>query len=163
MKNDVQLKRCTHRFEASRSFGGSGRVKSLKHRQSTRPFHRTTMMSSSAPPPSSSLSADSFTNLAWEAVQKLPALADGAGQQTVEAELLLKALLLQGKSGMACRLLSKSGVDVDALEMALDKFIEKLPKVETKTENKILGSTLQRVLATAKAVGSYLNYQANGV
>ena len=109
-------------------------------------------MSSSAPPPSSSLSADSFTNLAWEAVQKLPALADGAGQQTVEAELLLKALLLQGKSGMACRLLSKSGVDVDALEMALDKFIEKLPKVETKTENKILGSTLQRVLATAKAV-----------
>ena len=156
MKNDVQLKRCTHRFEASRSFGGSGRVKSLKHRQSTRPFHRTTMMSSSAPPPSSSLSADSFTNLAWEAVQKLPALADGAGQQTVEAELLLKALLLQGKSGMACRLLSKSGVDVDALEMALDKFIEKLPKVGTKTENKILGSTLQRVLATARSTAAEL-------
>ncbi len=132
---------------ASRRPGRRGMVRALSATGSGN--NNNNNNNNNSPP---SLSAESFTNLAWDAVSKMPAIADGAGQQTVEAELLMKGLLASGKSGMAQRLLSKAGADVDALESALDKFIEKLPKVGTVTENKILGGTLQRVLAAARAL-----------
>ena len=52
------------------------------------------------------LQSDTYTNLAWDAISSLSTLADDNKQQTVEAELLAKALLDQGNKGVAQRLLS---------------------------------------------------------
>lgn len=83
----------------------------------------------------------------------LPKLGESLGQQTVESELLLRALLDQGDKGTAQRLLSEAGADPKAISKALDMFIAKLPKVTgTKVENTYLGSTLQSVLSAADAI-----------
>jgi len=86
-------------------------------------------------------------------VSTLPKLGESLGQQTVESELLLRALLDQGDKGTAQRLLSEAGADPKAISKALDMFIAKLPKVTgTKVENTYLGSTLQSVLSAADAI-----------
>mmetsp|Transcript_61997 Transcript_61997/g.140272 ORF Transcript_61997/g.140272 Transcript_61997/m.140272 type:complete len:928 (+) Transcript_61997:109-2892(+) len=104
--------------------------------------------SSSAGGGQANLRAEQYTNLAWEAIAALPNLAEDAQQQTVEAEILLRALLNQGDKGVPQRLLSTAGVDTKALSESLDSFIAKLPKVSSR-ENKLIGPILQKVLGTA--------------
>jgi hypothetical protein len=51
---------------------------------------------------SANLNPELYTEKAWEAVTRLPALADENGAQMVETELLLKSLLNEGPQVCAC-------------------------------------------------------------
>ncbi|CAM9332954.1 unnamed protein product [Ascophyllum nodosum] len=94
------------------------------------------------------LNQESFTERAWDAVVKLPALADANQAQTVETELLTRALLDEGPDGLAQRILSKAGVDASRFSADLDGFISKQGRV-TDTSSKTMGQTLQKVMAAA--------------
>ncbi|KAG5184953.1 ATPase [Tribonema minus] len=83
----------------------------------------------------SSLNPEQFTEKAWDAVARLPSLADENSAQMVESELLLKSLLNEGPQGLANRLLYKAGADVPGLEAELDKYIAGQPRV-TDASNK---------------------------
>jgi len=71
---------------------------------------------------------DKFTLKAQEAVQACQDLADRAGQQHLEPEHLLKALLAQ-REGIVRPLLQKLEVNLDALNQALEEDLSRLPRV----------------------------------
>ncbi|MDQ6721456.1 MAG: ATP-dependent chaperone ClpB [Candidatus Dormibacteraeota bacterium] len=71
---------------------------------------------------------DRFTEKAQEALQEAAELARGLGQQAVEPEHLLLALVRQ-EEGVGRTLLEGAGVSVQALEPALDSTVEGFPKV----------------------------------
>ena len=71
---------------------------------------------------------DRFTEKAQEAVQEAAELAAGLGQQAVEPEHLILALIRQPE-GVGRTLLEHAGVSVLALEPALNSTIERFPKV----------------------------------
>jgi len=100
---------------------------------------------------SSSLNPDLFTEKAWDAVARLPSLADENSAQMVESELLLKSLLNEGPQGLANRILYKAGADVPGLEAELDKYIASQPRVSDNS-NKVMGSTLNKVMSTAQKI-----------
>jgi ATP-dependent Clp protease ATP-binding subunit ClpB len=69
-----------------------------------------------------------FTEKAQEALHAAQSFAARFGQQQVDNEHLLLALLDQ-ENGLAPAVLAKSGVAVDALKMRVQREIERLPKV----------------------------------
>src|SRR3981189_792501 len=69
-----------------------------------------------------------FTEKAQEALQEAAELARGLGQQAVEPEHLILALVRQAE-GVGRTLLERAGVSVQALEPALVSVVERLPKV----------------------------------
>jgi ATP-dependent Clp protease ATP-binding subunit ClpB len=71
---------------------------------------------------------DKFTEKAQEALQEAAELARTNGQQAVEPEHLLLALLGQ-EEGVARTLLERSGASVQTLKPALASAVEHLPKV----------------------------------
>jgi ATP-dependent Clp protease ATP-binding subunit ClpB len=71
---------------------------------------------------------DRFTEKAQEALQEAAELASGLGQQAVEPEHLLLALIRQSE-GVGRTLLERAGVSVQALEPALVSTVERFPKV----------------------------------
>src|SRR5487761_1548754 len=71
---------------------------------------------------------DKFTEKAREALQEAAELAKGLGQQAVEPEHLLLALIRQPE-GVGRTLLERAGVSVQALEPALVSTVERFPKV----------------------------------
>jgi ATP-dependent Clp protease ATP-binding subunit ClpB len=71
---------------------------------------------------------DKFTEKAQEALQGAAELARDHGQQAVEPEHLLLALVRE-EEGVARTLLERSGVSVQALEPALISAVERFPKV----------------------------------
>src|SRR6266850_735315 len=71
---------------------------------------------------------DKFTERAQEALQGAAELARERGQQAVEPEHLLLALVRQ-EEGVARTLLERAGASVQALEPALVSAIERFPKV----------------------------------
>jgi ATP-dependent Clp protease ATP-binding subunit ClpB len=71
---------------------------------------------------------DKFTEKAQEALQGAAELARSGGQQAVEPEHLLLALLHQ-EEGVARTVLEGAGVSVQALEPALVSTVERFPKV----------------------------------
>ncbi|HEY2599239.1 MAG TPA: ATP-dependent chaperone ClpB [Candidatus Dormibacteraeota bacterium] len=71
---------------------------------------------------------DRFTEKAAEAVQEAGELARGLGQQAVEPEHLILALIRQPE-GVGRTLLEKAGVSTQALEPALVSTVERFPKV----------------------------------
>eukprot|EP00953_Heterococcus_sp_UTEX-ZZ885_P009647 5668-Heterococcus_DN1.PRE.1 len=85
---------------------------------------------------SANLNPELYTEKAWEAVTRLPALADENGAQMVETELLLKSLLNEGPQGLASRILYKAGADTAGLESELDKYIANQPRVSN-VSNKV--------------------------
>eukprot|EP00617_Octactis_speculum_P000700 CAMPEP_0185780986 /NCGR_PEP_ID=MMETSP1174-20130828/100924_1 /TAXON_ID=35687 /ORGANISM="Dictyocha speculum, Strain CCMP1381" /LENGTH=938 /DNA_ID=CAMNT_0028470779 /DNA_START=21 /DNA_END=2837 /DNA_ORIENTATION=- len=117
--------------------------------------NRQTLIASSTPP---DLNAESFTNRAWEAVVKLPKMANEYKQSNVESELLLKALMDQGKQGQVTLILEKAGVDVSKLNIALNEYIAKQPTLDKPGGgNKMMGSVLSKVLAKAKSLQKAAN------
>jgi ATP-dependent Clp protease ATP-binding subunit ClpB len=72
--------------------------------------------------------SDRFTEKAQEALQEAAELARGLGQQAVEPEHLLLALVRQ-EEGVGRTLLEGAGVPVQPLEPALTSTIERFPKV----------------------------------
>ena len=71
---------------------------------------------------------DRFTEKAQEAVQAAAELAREHGQQAVEPEHLLLALISQD-GGVGRTLLERAGVSIQALQPALQSAIERMPKV----------------------------------
>jgi ATP-dependent Clp protease ATP-binding subunit ClpB len=71
---------------------------------------------------------DKFTEKAQEALQGAAELARDRGQQAVEPEHLLLALVRE-EEGVARTLLERAGTSVQALEPALVSVVERLPKV----------------------------------
>jgi ATP-dependent Clp protease ATP-binding subunit ClpB len=71
---------------------------------------------------------DKFTEKAQEALQEAAELARSHGQQAVEPEHLLLALISQDE-GVGRTLLERAGVSVQALEPALVSAVEHFPKV----------------------------------
>ncbi len=71
---------------------------------------------------------DKFTEKAQEALQEAAELARNSGQQSVEPEHLLLALVRQ-EEGVARTLLERAGASVQALESALVSAMERFPKV----------------------------------
>jgi ATP-dependent Clp protease ATP-binding subunit ClpB len=71
---------------------------------------------------------DKFTEKAQEALQEAAELARARGQQAVEPEHLLLALISQDE-GVGRTLLERAGVSVQALEPALVSAVEHFPKV----------------------------------
>src|SRR5690242_768115 len=71
---------------------------------------------------------DRFTEKAQEALQEAAEMARASGNQAVEPEHLLLALIRQDE-GVGRTLLERSGASVQALQPALVSAIERLPKV----------------------------------
>src|SRR5258708_6089877 len=71
---------------------------------------------------------DRFTEKAQEAIQGAAELARARGQQAVEPEHLLLALV-RDEEGVARTLLERAGASVQALEPALASTVERFPKV----------------------------------
>jgi ATP-dependent Clp protease ATP-binding subunit ClpB len=74
------------------------------------------------------MKSDKFTEKAQEALQGAAELARDHGQQAVEPEHLLLALVRE-EEGVARTLLDRAGASVQALEPALVSAVERFPKV----------------------------------
>ncbi|CAM9995476.1 unnamed protein product [Scytosiphon promiscuus] len=96
------------------------------------------------------MNPEGFTERAWDAMVRLPSLADANKAQVVESELLAKSLLDEGPEGLAQRILKKAGVDVSRFSAELESFLSKQGRV-TDTSSKSMGQTLQQVMTAASA------------
>src|SRR3954470_10835830 len=85
-----------------------------------------------------------FTEKAQEAVLAARNLAVRNGQQQIEPEHLLLALLEQ-EGGVAGAIVQKAGADPDALRERVHREVQRLPKVSGAAEANP-GSRLNRVL-----------------
>src|SRR5438270_2877765 len=91
---------------------------------------------------------DRFTEKAQEALQEAAELARHAGNQAVEPEHLLLALVTQNE-GVARTLLERGGASVQALQPALVSAIERFPKVSGAGQP-YLGESLGKSLEEAE-------------
>ena len=90
---------------------------------------------------------EKFTEKAQEALQEAAELARGLGQQAVEPEHLILALIRQ-QDGVGRTLLERAGVSIQALEPALVSVVERLPRVSG--GQPYLSSALQKALDQAE-------------
>jgi ATP-dependent Clp protease ATP-binding subunit ClpB len=91
---------------------------------------------------------DKFTEKAQEALQGAAELARDNGQQAVEPEHLLLALVRE-EEGVARTLLERAGASVQALEPALVSMVERFPKVSGGGQP-YLSAALNRALEQAE-------------
>lgn len=85
-----------------------------------------------------------FTEKASETVQEAIKLAQKNGQQQVEPEHLLLALLNQ-EGGLAGAILRKAGTPVDSLHRRVQEDVDKLPKMSGGEDRVGLGSRMVRL------------------
>ncbi|MDR3328855.1 MAG: ATP-dependent chaperone ClpB [Prevotellaceae bacterium] len=95
-----------------------------------------------------------FTIKAQEVVQQAISMAQGNGQQAVEAAHLLKAAL-EAAEGVTSYLLGKLGVSADSLQAPLDKLIASHPKVSGGEVylSPAASAAVQKAQAAAKDMG----------
>jgi ATP-dependent Clp protease ATP-binding subunit ClpB len=91
---------------------------------------------------------EKFTEKAQEALQEAAALARSLGQQAIEPEHLILALIRQ-EGGVGRTLLERAGVSVQALEPALVSIVERLPRVSGGGQP-YLSTELQKALDQAE-------------
>src|SRR6185437_14158802 len=89
-----------------------------------------------------------FTEKTQEALQNAQRLAARSGQQYVEVEHLLAALLDQ-EPGLASSILRKANVNLDGLKRRAQQEVERLPRVSG-GKGEAIGSRLNRVLMQAE-------------
>jgi len=90
-----------------------------------------------------------FTEKAWQAIARTPDLVKAYGQQQIETEHLLKALL--DDEGLAVSIFHKAGVNVSKLRERTEDFIRKNPKVSGGNNSVYLGRSLDSLLDRAEA------------
>jgi ATP-dependent Clp protease ATP-binding subunit ClpB len=90
-----------------------------------------------------------FTEKAWQAIAHTPDLVKAYGQQQIETEHLLKALL--DDEGLAVSIFHKAGVNVSKLRERTEDFIRKNPKVSGGNNSVYLGRSLDSLLDRAEA------------
>lgn len=93
------------------------------------------------------MNPDAYTEMAWEAIAKLPSLANNYQTQYIESPLLLRSLIDEGPSSITHRILSKAGVSVDEVDTKLEAYLKRQPKVSG--AQPVLGQTLSRCLNKA--------------
>src|SRR6266852_343157 len=91
---------------------------------------------------------EKFTEEAQEALQEAAALGRSLGQQAIEPEHLILALIRQ-EGGVGRTLLERAGVSVQALEPALVSIVERLPRVSGGGQP-YLSTDLQKALDQAE-------------
>src|SRR6266852_3046590 len=91
---------------------------------------------------------EKFTEKAQEALQEAAALARSLGQQAIEPEHLILALIRQ-EGGVGRTLRERAGVAVQALEPALVSVVERLPRVSGGGQP-YLSTELQKALDQAE-------------
>eukprot|EP00274_Cyanoptyche_gloeocystis_P006245 CAMPEP_0196652498 /NCGR_PEP_ID=MMETSP1086-20130531/1829_1 /TAXON_ID=77921 /ORGANISM="Cyanoptyche gloeocystis , Strain SAG4.97" /LENGTH=886 /DNA_ID=CAMNT_0041983089 /DNA_START=411 /DNA_END=3071 /DNA_ORIENTATION=- len=96
--------------------------------------------------PSASLNPKDFTEKAFEAIAKAPEVAKSRDQQVVESEHLLMALLDQGPSGLAYRIFTKAGANVEKLKESLENFMNRQPRISGYSSGQMLGQSLAKSL-----------------
>lgn len=117
------------RFQSCVStYGLSGLLSSTDVRMDIRSRSRgsTTMMSTKN---NNQMSAESYTEKAWDVITRLPQLATRLECQFIDNEILLKSLLEEGPQALANRVFFKAGVKLSQLETELDNYIASQPKV----------------------------------
>src|SRR5450830_1593949 len=92
---------------------------------------------------------DKFTEKAQEALQEAAELARESGQQAVEPEHLLLALVRQ-EEGVARTLIERAGASVQALEPALVSAVERFPKISGGGGQPYLSPALNKSLEQAE-------------
>ncbi|HZZ81039.1 MAG TPA: ATP-dependent chaperone ClpB [Gemmataceae bacterium] len=90
-----------------------------------------------------------FTEKSLEALQAAQRLAAKFNHQQIDVEHVLLALLDQER-GLASSILAKAEVAVDAVKIALQRELEKLPRVTGGNDNIGITSRLNRVLGAAE-------------
>src|SRR4030088_2340014 len=92
---------------------------------------------------------DKFTEKAQEALQEAAELARETGQQAIEPEHLLLALVRQ-EEGVSRTLLERAGASVQALEPALVSAVEHFPKISGGSGQPYLSPALNTTLEKAE-------------
>ena len=97
-----------------------------------------------------------FTIKAQEAIQSAGEIASSYGNQQIEPEHVLAALI-QNKDSVAVSLVQKIGVDLDNLRIKAGGIIDKLPKVSsTSSSNQFISQNLAGVLDSSFRTASQL-------
>ena len=89
-----------------------------------------------------------FTIKSQEAVQNAQEIASSYGNQSIEPEHLLAALV-QDAQGIVTPILQKLGANVDYVKIKINEIVEKLPKIQGSSQQYISGTT-QKVLDQAR-------------
>src|SRR6202022_2194584 len=92
---------------------------------------------------------DKFTEKAQEALQEAAELARDSGQQAIEPEHLLLALVRQ-EEGVSRTLLERAGASVQALEPALVSAVEHFPKISGGGGQPYISTALNKTLEKAE-------------
>src|SRR5262245_24924811 len=90
-----------------------------------------------------------LTEKAQEALQSAQGRAARMGHQQVEVEHVLLALLEQ-EPGLAVSILRKADVDVDRLKKAVERELEKVPRVSGGSDQVYVTGRLSRLLSQAE-------------
>ena len=88
-----------------------------------------------------------FTEKAWSAIARTPDIAKQSGQQQIEPEHLMQALIEQ--NGLATSIFQKAGVAIGDLQGRTSAFIAKQPKVTGSNDSVYLGNALSTLLDRA--------------
>jgi ATP-dependent Clp protease ATP-binding subunit ClpB len=89
-----------------------------------------------------------FTIKSQEAVQNAQEIASSYGNQSVEPEHLLAALV-QDSQGIVIPILQKLGANVNYIKIKVNEVVEKLPKIQGMSQQ-FVATTLQRVFDQAQ-------------
>jgi len=90
-----------------------------------------------------------FTNKSQEAIQRAAELASEAKHPSIERVHLLKGMMLEDEN-VILFLFKKLGIEKKALELALDKELQKLPQVSGGNQQPYLSASSNQALAKAK-------------
>ncbi len=90
-----------------------------------------------------------FTEKAWQAIVHTPDLVKAYGQQQIETEHLLKALLEE--DGLATSIFNRAGVNTARLRERTEDYIRKNPRVSGSNTSVYLGRSLDSLLDRAEA------------
>ncbi|MFS7945057.1 putative Clp, repeat (R) domain, Clp domain superfamily protein [Helianthus anomalus] len=93
----------------------------------------------------SQITQQEFIEMAWQAIVSSPEVVKENKHQIVETEHLMKALL-EHKNGLARRIVSKAGVDNTRLLEAMDKYIQRQPKVISESAGSMFGRDLESLM-----------------
>ena len=98
---------------------------------------------------------DKFTDKAWEAIVKSQDIVRAYNQQQLDVEHLMLALLEQD-NGLADKVLSRAGVEIERLQQQLEDFTRRQPKVG-RSDQLYLGKGLDRMLDGAQDARDSMN------
>lgn len=97
-----------------------------------------------------------FTIKAQEAIQSAGEIASSYGNQQIEPEHVLAAMV-QNKDSVAVSLVQKIGVDIDNLRIRISGIIDRLPKVSSASSaNQYISQNLAGVLDSSFRTASHL-------